>query len=173
MSSGRFSDRRVAELASGAQFVLWCLRARVDCRRSGQDPAERLARAFRIAHMPGWEEPFERIFRWLDTTAVCTVRVGCLRCARVTPEEAALLGALSAFQACDAATGEGQMAELLPPAAARSSALTVQSLAQALNAAELPVTLQAEAGAASQPIGPEPQDAIPPGLFAPSSNLVH
>lgn len=166
-----FEGRRIGELAGGAQFTLWCLRARVECQRGGEDPTQRLGRAFRIARLPGWEEPFERLFQWVNRCAHRTVHVGCLRCHEVTAEEGRLLAALAAFQTGDVATGERRLAELLPAAPARSCGLTARQLADALRTAGLEIAI---AETPPQPgTCPHGIDADVSGLTAPGSASIH
>lgn len=176
MSTTAFENRQVGDLTSGAQFVLWCLRARVECERTGEPADKRLGRAFKLAQIPGYELHFERIFRWVNTTAWRTVRVGCLKCCRVTSEEALLLSALAAYQADNADAGQILFACLLPKAAARNLTVAARRLTEGLRMADLPIGVNAQADEPDETapdLQPETHDPVPPGLLAPTSNLVH
>jgi len=180
MPSSIFESRRVADLSSGAQFAIWCLRARACSIQTGEPPYRRLGRGFDLAGIQPAMRHFETLFEWLARGASQGVRIGCLKCSHVTADEGIVLAALAAYQRADTTSGEILLGVFLPRPACLNASVAAHRLAAAMQGADLGVAVapagadrpqarahaqaQVQAQAASWP-------AASPGV--PESKLVH
>ncbi|MBK1670522.1 hypothetical protein CKO28_21085 [Rhodovibrio sodomensis] len=177
MHADAFQGCATRDLASGAQFTVWCLRTRLVCKRKGDDPRPRIDHGFQVADVPEAARDFDQIFDWLDGAAVRPVAIGCFCCKQVSPDEAQVLAALAAAQAGDRAGCERGLGSLLSAVAAHEATRAAMRLAHALNAVDLPVGVDRERA---------PRAAVPkaandppgtarswPAATAPGSAAVH
>jgi hypothetical protein len=84
MRADAFQGCATKDLASGAQFTVWCLRTRLVCKRKGEDARPRIDHGFQVAGVPEAARDFDQIFDWLDGAAVRPVAIGCF-CRRRRP----------------------------------------------------------------------------------------
>jgi hypothetical protein len=172
-----FAGSATKDLASGAQFTVWCLRTRLVCKRKGEDARPRIDHGFQVAGVPEAARDFDQIFDWLDGAATKPVAIGCFCCKQVSPDEAQVLSAVAAAQAGDRESCERLLGALLSPVAAHEATRAAMRLAHALNAVDLPVGLDRPRAHPAQPDGTtaaRPGDPHGwPAATAPGSAAVH
>jgi len=151
MGAESFAGCATRELASGAQFTVWCLRTRLVCKRKGEDARPRIDHGFQVAGVPEAARDFDQIFDWLDGAATKPVAIGCFCCKQVSPDEAQVLSAVAAAQAGDRESCARLLGALLSPVAAHEAARAAMRLAHALNAVDLPVGVDRPRAAQSEP----------------------
>jgi hypothetical protein len=139
------------DLASGAQFAVWCLRTRLVCKHKGWDARPRIDHGFQVAGAPEAARDLDQLFDWLDGAAIRPVAIGCFCTKRVSPDEAQVLAALAAAQAGDAPGCEAVLRGLLSPVAAREAGRAARRLAYALSGAALPVAIDRPAAREADP----------------------
>jgi hypothetical protein len=183
-----FAGSATRDLASGAQFTVWCLRTRLVCKRKGEDARPRIDHGFQVAGVPEAARDFDQIFDWLDGAATKPVAIGCFCCKQVSPDEAQVLAAVAAAQAGDRAGCERRLGGLLSRVAAHEAARAAMRLAHALNAVDLPVGLDRPRAGTARPAADAAHGAEPgaaygsehraepqgwPAATAPGSAAVH
>jgi hypothetical protein len=176
MGAEIFAGCATRDLASGAQFTVWCLRTRLVCKRKGADARPRIDHGFEVAGVPEVARDFDQLFDWLDGAATKPVAIGCFCCKQVSPDEAQVLSAVAAAQAGDREHCARLLGALLSPVAAHEAARAAMRLASALNAVDLPVDLDRPRGAPEERAGTRQTPAEPqgwPAATAPGSAAVH
>ena len=171
-----FAGCATRDLASGAQFAIWCLRTRLVCKRKGEDARPRIDHGFQVAGVPEAARDFDQIFDWLDGAAVKPVAIGCFCCKQVSPDEARVLSAIAAAQAGDRERCARLLGALLSPVAAHEATRAAMRLAHALNAVDLPVGVDRPRAAPAEPAQSAASHGGPngwPAATAPGSAAVH
>ncbi|MBK1696178.1 hypothetical protein [Rhodovibrio salinarum] len=168
MHAAAFEASLTKDLASGAQFTVWCLRTRLVCKRKGEDARARIDHGFQVAGVPEVARDFDQIFDWLDGAAVKPVAIGCFCCKQVSPDEAQVLAAVAAAQDGDRSGCEQLLRSLLSPVAAREATRAAMRLAHALSQVELPVAIDQP-----QALAPTASPHDWPAATAPGSAAVH
>jgi hypothetical protein len=176
MGAEIFAGCATRDLASGAQFTVWCLRTRLVCKRKGEDARPRIDHGFEVAGVPEVARDFDQLFDWLDGAATKPVAIGCFCCKQVSPDEAQVLSAVAAAQGGDREHCARLLGALLSPVAAHEAARAAMRLASALAAVDLPVAVDRPRGAPTQPAHGAARQDEPhgwPAATAPGSAAVH
>lgn len=125
-----------------AQFAIWATRIWVAAVKRHESPSPMLDQAFAAAGAAPALPHLHSLLRTVATAALRSIDIRCPSCAYVSPDEAALVRLIDAFQR--GALGEAAMllSDWLPPAAARLAIDQARALATALAEAELSMRMR-------------------------------
>ena len=127
-----------------AQFVIWATRVWVEAVKRRESPSPMLDQAFAAAGAAPALPHLHHLLRILATAAERSIDVRCPNCAHVSPDEAAMVQLIGAFQR--GAPGEAAMllSDWLPPAAVRLAIEQARAMALAFADAELDMAMAEE-----------------------------
>ncbi|WP_119421443.1 hypothetical protein [Desertibaculum subflavum] len=125
-----------------AQFAIWATRIWVAAVKRHESPSPMLDQAFAAAGAAPALPHLHGLLRTLATAASRQIDIRCPNCTSVSPDEAALIQLIDAFQR--GAFGEAAMllSDWLPPAAVRLAIDQASALAAALAEADLGMSMR-------------------------------
>jgi hypothetical protein len=162
------TERLFEQLSFAGQLLVWGMRHWVTALKTQRDFAAMTGDGFDQFGLGAAGQSLDELFKTIAVSAVRQIDVRCVKCSRISEDEALLLDCLAAAQESRLPLAYAGILEILPPAAARHAMPCLISLAKIFAHAGLmltldkPVLVPADALAPSSTLGtikPQPREA--------------
>lgn len=157
------SERSFEQLPFAGQLLVWGMRHWVTALKTRQDFATLTGDGFDQFGLGAAGQSLDELFQTIAVSALRSIDIRCVKCRRVSEDEALLLDCLAAAQENRLPLAYAGILEILPPAAARHAMPCVISLAKIFAHAGLTLTIDKSVLVPADGLAParKPAEAAP------------